>query len=131
MPTGKQNDLLPVRRDTKELLRRAKGGATFDEALRVLLTRISPEDLAAMVDASQARQRWRREAQARADQRGGPGRSADKQRLVADLAVLGWERWRADGRVERLGPRTYRYRITPGGAPDVPVRIRPGRGLPP
>ncbi|MCA1819549.1 MAG: hypothetical protein LC620_05790 [Halobacteriales archaeon] len=131
MPTGKANDVIPVRLSTKEALRLAKGDATYDETLQVLLEGLTPDELASRVEGARAAEARRERARQAAEGRTDPGRAPEKQLLIAEVAELGRRRWLEEGRLERLGPRRYRFRVGGEAPGTVQLRVRPGRGLPP
>lgn len=123
MPTGPDNTLIPVRKATKERLAAVKGRESFDEMLTELLRAVPPEVLRARLDARrEALQTVVERRTARAQGREGVfPRSADKQLLIARLAEKRWKLWLAQGKVERLGPRRYRWNI---GNPQEGPRAR-------
>lgn len=131
MPTSLGSDLVPARKETKRQLESVKGRRTYDDVLRALLQLTPPDVLAArlrMEDATMGRV-----VRARSAEGAQPSRSPEKQLLIAELAEARWARWLADGRVARVAPRRYAWRLTApeadrGGASIV---RRPGRGLPP
>ena len=88
MPTGRNSDVIPVRKATKQRLDELRGRQSYDAALRKLLGEPVESD---------------------AGSRPSPDRDPDEQLLIARLAAQRWRLWAEQGRVKWLGPRLVEY----------------------
>ena len=96
MPTGRESDVIPLRKATKRRLDGVRGDQTYDAAVRRLLdTHFGP----ALAEAEPPP----REAPASA------ARHPDEQLLIARLAEARWRLWESRGRIRWLGPRLVEY----------------------
>ncbi len=132
--TSTGSTVLPITRGTKSRLDDVKERDDYETLLRALLEECPPEKARARIDAARAAGK-RRIARGRALIEAGEdtGRSPGKQLMIADLAGVRWNRWLKDGRVERLGPRHFRFRVEARADRSSEVRIvrKTGRGIAP
>jgi hypothetical protein len=127
VPTGPNNALLPIRKATKQRLDEAKGAQTYDALLNALLAAVPPAQLKERLEAEQAREEAAL-ASRKAFLSAPPElrRSGEKQVLIARMAERGWRRWLREGKIQRLGPRRYRWNLASDlseRGPGVIVRV--------